>query len=203
VKKKGVFIAVEGIDGAGKTTQACMLVKKLRQMGYEAAYTTEPTYGRVGDLLRLHVSKQKPRAPLYEALLFAADRFEHVKREIQPKLRRGLVVVSDRYLYSSLAYQGAAGVSLPWLREVNFFAPKPDLTFYIDISPAKSLKRKAGKVGAYESLSYQKKVRKIYLDMAEEEGFTVLEGEKGAEELHRDMLSKVLKLLPKPRKGGG
>ncbi|RLG90769.1 MAG: dTMP kinase [Candidatus Hecatellales archaeon] len=194
--KKGVLIAVEGIDGAGKTTQAYLLVEKLRKLGVKAEYTTEPTYGRVGDILRLHVAKMKKREPIYEALLYTADRFEHVKKVIQPKIRKGIVLVSDRYLYSTLAYQGAAGLDEDWLRKINFFAPKPNLTIYIDIAPEKSLRRIAKKRRTvFERLGYARKVREFYLKLARKEGFLVFDGTKRVEVLHEEIVSAIVKRL--------
>jgi len=194
--RKGKLIAVEGLDGSGKTTQACLLVEALRKEGFKAYYTCEPTQWRVGDLIRLHVAKAKRRAPVYEALLFAADRYEHLAREIRPRLRKGYIVVSDRYVYSSLAYQGASGVSLQWLRNINFFAPKPDLTLLLDLPPEEALKRKKGKLKAtFESLTFQRKVRKMYLRLAEEEGFLVFDGLKPVETLHREIFKAVSERL--------
>ncbi|MFH1328151.1 MAG: dTMP kinase, partial [Candidatus Bathyarchaeota archaeon] len=134
-KGKGMLIVIEGIDGSGKTTQVYHLVEELRKLGYKSEYTTEPTYGNIGNILRLNVARAKKRAPIYEALLFAADRYEHIKKTVLPKLKRGSILVSDRYLYSSLAYQGAVGLDIKWLRKINFFTPTPDLIIYLDISP--------------------------------------------------------------------
>lgn len=195
---RGRLIVFEGLDGSGKTTQAFMLVEALNRRGVKAEYTCEPTYGRVGDLIRLHVSKLKSRKPVYEALLFAADRYEHISKEVMPKLRKGVIVVSDRYVYSSLAYQGAGGLSLEWLKSVNFFAPKPDLTIYLDVPADEALARKHRSTfrrTIFEDLEFQSKVRDIYLKLAEEEGFLRLDGTKPIEDVHREVLRAVLGLL--------
>lgn len=192
-----MLIVVEGVDGAGKTTQAYLLVEQLRKLGYKVEYTSEPTYGRIGNILRLHVSKMKSRAPVYEALLYTADRFEHVNKVIKPKTKKGIIIVSDRYLYSTIAYQGAAGLDPKWLWEINFFAPKPDLTIYLDIPPEKSLKRKTGRKTVFEDLEYEKKVRDLYLKLAETEGFINFDGTKKIKELHSETLSFVLEHLKK------
>jgi len=133
--------------------------------------------------------------PVYEALLYAADRYEHVKREVEPKLRRSIVLVSDRYLYSSLAYQGAAGVNLSWLRELNSFTPKPDIILYLDITPRGGLTRKIGEKSNMENIDNVKKVRKLYLQLAEEEGFITINAGKGINALHRQIVSTALKNL--------
>jgi dTMP kinase len=189
------LIVLEGIDGSGKTTQSFLLVEELKSRGYKAEYTTEPTYGRVGNILRLHVLKSKQRMPVYEALLYATDRYEHVKREIEPKLKKGVILISDRYLYSSLAYQGAAGVSLSWLRELNNFTPKPDMIFYLDVPPGRGLDRKKGKKSSMENIDNVKKVRRLYLQMAEEEHFINVNAVKGINAIRRQILSTVLENL--------
>jgi dTMP kinase len=175
-----------------------MLVDSLRRKGLRVEYTCEPTYGRVGDLIRLHVSRFKVRKPFYEALLFAADRYEHVFREIKPKLRRGVILVSDRYVYSSLAYQGAGGLSLEWVKSINSFAPRPDLIIYLDIPAEKALARKhriATKRTVFEEVDFQSKVRDLYLKLAEEEKFLKFNGVKPIKTVHREILRKVLRFL--------
>jgi len=133
--------------------------------------------------------------PVYEALLYAADRYEHVKREVEPKLRRGVILVSDRYLYSSLAYQGAAGVNLSWLRGLNSFTPKPGIILYLDVTPRGGLARKSGKKSNMENVDNVRKVRKLYLKLAEEDGFITFDAGKGVNVLHRQIVSAVLKNL--------
>ena len=113
MREEGTFVCLEGLDGCGKTTQTRVLVERLRKMGYAAVSTAEPSRGRIGKFIRkccLHSDKRL--SPVVEALLFAADRFEHVNNEVVPALKGGKIVVSDRYVYSSLAYQGAAGLDL-------------------------------------------------------------------------------------------
>ena len=104
MKRKGLFICVEGLDGCGKTTQTKLLVRKLRKMGWDAVYTAEPSRGKIGQFIKKYcLHGEKRTSSIVEALLFAADRFEHVEREVIPALNEGKVVVSDRYVYSSLA----------------------------------------------------------------------------------------------------
>jgi dTMP kinase len=195
---EGKLIAFEGLDGSGKTTQACLLVEALKARGFKACYTCEPTYWRVGDLLRLHVLRLKRRSPIYEALLFAADRYEHLVREVRPRLSRGYLVISDRYFYSSLAYQGVSGPGLRWIKQINFFTPKPDVTIYLDVPADEALKRKLkGKKpkGVFGNPAFQRRVRRVYLRMAEEEGFLTFNALKSVDELHREILKAVLKIL--------
>lgn len=140
--KQGIFIVFEGIDASGKTLHLKTISQELRKQGYNILLTKEPSRDLVGDFLHRYARQQKSRLlPETEVLLFVADRFEHVKKIIEPALKRGRIVMSDRYFYSTLAYQGASGANLDWIREMNWFAPKPDLCILFDILPDYSLHR--------------------------------------------------------------
>ena len=170
-----MLITIEGIDGSGKGVQSKLLQRWLKEKGHDAVLTREPTEGAIGKVLRdaLRAGDLDPRT---EALLFAADRSEHSEWIIE-RLEEGKVIVSERYLHSSLAYQGASGVSVEWVREINRFAPSPDLVILLDLSPAEGLKR----IGSGNSLrssmrekehferrEFLSKVRAIYLDLEKE-----------------------------------
>src|SRR5215510_4380033 len=115
----GRLIVLEGIDGAGTTTQAGKLVEALRREGRDAHLTREPSDGPIGRLLREILSgKHAPVDATTMALLFAADRADHLQREVEPALKRGAVVVSDRWYHSSLAYQGSEE-DREWILTVN------------------------------------------------------------------------------------
>lgn len=137
------FIVLEGIDGAGTTTQAARLTAALVERGLSASATREPSDGVVGKLLRQMLGHQLPvRAQGEEAraaqlaLLFAADRLDHVGAEIAPALARGEWVVSDRYDHSSVAYQSVSShgaLAIDWLRALNRYAVRPTLTIVLDV----------------------------------------------------------------------
>jgi dTMP kinase len=128
MKRKGSFICVEGLDGCGKTTQTKLLVESLKKKGYDAIYTAEPSCGEIGKFIKKYCLHGETRvSSIVEALLFAADRFEHVEKDVFPALNEGKLVVSDRYVYSSLAYQGAAGLDLEWIEKINEHATHPEL----------------------------------------------------------------------------
>jgi dTMP kinase len=133
----GLLIALEGIDGSGTTTQARLLRDWLTRSGREVHLTCEPSQGPIGTILRSILRRELPRSldPAAVALLFAADRLDHVEHELRPRLAAGIHVVSDRYLASSLAYQ-SLDLELSWVREINSRAPAPDLTLYLRIDPA-------------------------------------------------------------------
>ena len=129
----GALIVVEGIDGAGSTTQSKMLMEWLGRTGIPAVFTSEPSKGPIGVTLREHLGRRlELGGPQAEALAFAADRMDHVVSEIVPALARGETVVTDRYYLSSLAYQ-ALHCDLEWLIEINRFAVRPDLTVFLSV----------------------------------------------------------------------
>lgn len=194
--KKGVFICIEGLDASGKTTQACLLVKALQKRGFKVLYTTEPSPRKIGELIRTYVLQRRRRVKtVTEALLFAADRVDHVENRIKPALRKGKIVVSDRYVYSSLAYQGAAGLDIKWIEEINQFALLPNLAIYIDVPPEVVVKRIKRKKTVMERLQIQKKVREVYMKLVEEGRLVLIDGNRPKEEVAKDILRHVLDLL--------
>jgi dTMP kinase len=196
MKKHGVFICIEGLDASGKTTQSKLLVKNLREKGFDAIYTTEPSRGNIGRLIRRHVLLGENRlSVVLEALLFAADRVDHLEREVVPALEEGKIVVSDRYFYSSLAYQGAAGLDLKWIEGINKWALKPDLSIYIDIPPEIVLQRLKRKKTLMETLHNQQQVREIYLKLVKTHGLKIVDGNKPKREVAREILDVVIGFL--------
>ncbi|MEM3703815.1 MAG: dTMP kinase [Candidatus Bathyarchaeia archaeon] len=196
MEKKGFFVCIEGLDGCGKTTQAKILVKRLRKMGYDAVYTAEPTRGKVGKFIKrycLHGGRRV--SSVVEALLFAADRYEHVESEIFPALRNGKIVVSDRYIYSSLAYQGAAGLNLDWIRQINEHALAPNLAILIDVEPNTVIKRLKPRRSVMENLETQHKVREVYLRFVENGELVKVDGNKPKKEVANEILSIILNFL--------
>ncbi|MEE8354404.1 MAG: dTMP kinase, partial [Candidatus Bathyarchaeia archaeon] len=131
-----------------------------------------------------------------ETLLFAADRYEHVKQVVAPALKKGMVVISDRYFYSSIAYQGATGIDLDWIREMNRFAPQPDLGILLDILPEYSLERVNGRAKTvFEVSDYLRKVREIYLGMVERGVLVSVDADRPKEEVRADIRGLIDGLL--------
>jgi dTMP kinase len=132
-----MFIVIEGIDGCGKTTQARLLHDWLIEEGQDVFLTAEPTNSIIGKCLKAILSSGVQVDPHALALLFTSDRYEHIKKEIEPALRDKKIVITERYYHSTVAYQSAQGVDRNWLLDINSFAieNKPDLTFLLDISP--------------------------------------------------------------------
>jgi dTMP kinase len=188
---RGIFVCVEGLDGCGKTTQAKLLVKRLKG-DYDAVYTAEPSDGKIGKLIKkhyLHVDKRG--SAVVEALLFAADRFEHLKSEVLPALDDERLVVSDRYVYSSLAYQGAAGLDLKWIEKINEHAVRPSLALFIDVEPETVIRRLKRKRSVMENLETQLKVREIYLRFVDKGSLVRVDGNRSKTEVAREIASTV------------
>lgn len=194
--KRGVFICLEGIDASGKSTQARLLVRNLRSRGFDAIYTTEPSKGEVGSFIRRHVLQRKRRVPaVVEALLFAVDRVDHVESRIEPALNSGKIVVSDRYVYSSLAYQGAAGLNIDWIDQINRMALQPNLAIYIDVLPEIVVKRMRRKRSVMETLENQRKVREVYMRFVRGGRLVLVDGSRPTSEVAQNILAVVLKRL--------
>lgn len=139
LRKKPWFIVFEGIDGSGKSTQARLLADKLHLADIPVILTAEPSDGPIGCLIR--TLKTRP-APEEERRLFTQDRKDHISRIIAPALKNGISVICDRYVYSSVAYQGARGIDPRQILEENReFALEPDITFFLHIGVDEALFR--------------------------------------------------------------
>jgi len=194
MREKGFFICIEGLDGCGKTTQTKLLVKRLRKLGYDAVYTVEPSRGKIGMFIRRYcLHGEKRVSAIIEALLFAADRFEHVEKELIPALDSRKIVVSDRYVYSSLAYQGAAGLDLRWIEMVNEHAIRPDLAIFVDVEPEAVVRRLKPRRSVMEDLETQHKVQEVYMDFVEKGELVKMDGSRSKREVADDILKLVLK----------
>ncbi|MBC7218508.1 MAG: dTMP kinase [Hadesarchaea archaeon] len=195
---RGKFISIEGLDGSGKSTQVRLLASWLRHMGRQVVVTDEPTEGPVGRIIKLAL-KGTFRLPVAaEALLFAADRLQHVEEVIAPAVASGKIVISDRYTASSLAYQSARGLPLRWVMMINEMAPKPDLTILIDVPPEVSAQRinRSRRLDEFErDLELQKKVRQAYLDIVKACKMKVIDGNRSIDEVQEDIRRLVKKLL--------
>ena len=195
---KGFFICLEGLDGSGKTTHSKKLVQNLKNEGFEAIYTTEPSRGELGTFIREIVLEGKKRIPkVLEAILFAIDRVEHLEKDVKPLLNEGKIVVSDRSVYSSLAYQGSTELDIDWIKEINRFAISPDLGIYIDVPPEIAVKRIRRKKSVMERLETQKKVREVYMKFVKNGELKTINGNRFKAEVKQSILNLVLKTLKK------
>ncbi len=198
--KKGLFIVFEGIDGSGKDTHIKLLSEELRQQGHRVLETAEPSGNEVGALLRRYQRRSGKRLPAEtEALLYTADRYEHVRNIVEPALKRGQIVLSNRYFYSTLAYQGAMGVDLDWIREMNRFAPKPDAAILLDILPEFSLRRLKRRRTVFEQLENLRNVRDIYVRLVKGGELVRVDADRPKRLVQAELLALVQELL----KNGG
>jgi dTMP kinase len=207
--KTGIFIAFEGGEGAGKSTQVIKLAAWLRLAGHEPIITREPGATDIGMRIRsLVLDDEGDISPRTEALLYAADRAQHVSTVVRPALLNGSVVISDRYIDSSLAYQGA-GRAMPleeiaWLSHWATGALKPDLVVLLDIDPEIGLKRVSARCNMEdrieaESLAFHERVRHEFLDLAaaEPQRYLILDATLNADELAARIQDRVSTLLTK------
>ena len=164
MEAKALFIVFEGIDGSGKTLQAKMLASRFERCGVPYLLTAEPSDGPVGSQIRSLTSRL---SPLEETRLFTADRRDHLERTIMPALARGQTVICDRYVYSSVAYQGARGVDIASILEENEqFARPADVTFLLEISVDTALRRirtnRSNELSPFEKQEDLKAVAAVY-----------------------------------------
>jgi dTMP kinase len=175
--RRGLFIVLEGPDGAGISTQTALLHSGLVQRGIKAIATKEPTNGPIGSVVRQALSHRlvyPPDQPVSDdvmALLYAADRLDHIRADIIPRLEAGTHVVCDRYRLSSYAYQGLT-MGQDWVRVLNKRSISPDVTFFIDVPPAVSqqrIKSRGGYVELYETEERLSPIYANYLELIEQE----------------------------------
>lgn len=163
---RGLFIAFEGIDGTGKSTQIGLLGEYLRSRGLEVVETREPTDGPFGRRIRELYVDRESSTPEEELDLFVQDRKQHVAEVIAPALASGKAVLTDRYYYSTAAYQGAAGLDPAAIFSANSFAPVPDLVLLLTMDPEVSVRRieqsRGETCNAFEQLDQLKKVAELF-----------------------------------------
>ena len=203
----GLWITLEGGDGAGKTTQASLLERWLRDEGRTVVRTREPGGTEVGVLIRdIVLHHRGDVAPRAEALLYAADRAHHVATLVRPALARGEIVIQDRYLDSSVAYQGAGRVlDAAQIRDLSLWATEdalPDLTVLLDLDPASARARLDADDKPFDRLEaeqadFHARVRKAFLELAaaEPERFLVLDATLPADDLAAAVRARVVALL--------
>jgi len=205
--KKNFFIAFEGLDGSGKSTQVKVLAEKLKGQGLKIYTTAEPTTSRIGQIIK-DIFKHKMEADHRTiAALYAADRLDHLTNKtdgILKKIEEGYTVITDRYYFSSYAYHGTH-MDINCVINANSLSAdllRPDLNIYIDISPEESMKRlNKGRaaIELYESIENLKKVKEKYFEAFElvrgMEKISVIDGNRSEKEISNDIWKEVSKLV--------
>ncbi|MDC0707104.1 dTMP kinase [Stigmatella sp. ncwal1] len=209
---RGRFIVLEGLDGAGTTTQAERIAAALRAEGRSVLTTREPSDGPIGTMIRQALTGRLvlpqgagPLAPETLALLYAADRTDHLKARVLPALEAGQIVLSDRYVLSSLAYQGEA-LAMAWVEAVNGHAVPPDLTLFVHVSPAVAARRRAARGAAkelFEEDTLQRRIARQYEQAIRrresQESIVRIDGEQSVEAVTEAALVEIHSVLGRKR----
>ncbi len=194
----GLFVVLEGIDGAGKSTLANNLYLALKKLGKDCLVTFEPTKGKWGSLLRQSFLASERLSPREELDLFRKDRREHVENVIMPALKEGRIVICDRYFFSTAAYQGARGLNpKKILAECRLMSIEPDLCLFLEIEPDEAVRRirlgRGEEANNFEQLDYLKNVARIYTEIRN--GCIPLDARLPVERLRRDAMKLIILAL--------
>ncbi|MBO7614235.1 MAG: dTMP kinase [Bacilli bacterium] len=206
-----MFITLEGPEGSGKTTAVNAAVRELEKLGYSIVRTREPGGTPIAEQIRNVILDKANTAmdPRTEALLYAASRRQHLVEKVWPAVKEGKIVICDRYLDSSLAYQGGArGLGIENILNINMFATEgtfPDLTLLFDIDPEVGLARIAANASRevnrldLEKLDFHKNVRNTFLHLAKRypDRFVIIDASKSQEEVAKATLDVILARLCK------
>ncbi len=207
----GLFITLEGPEGSGKTSAIKVVKQKLDELGYDIVMTREPGGTDISEQIRSVILNRSNTMmdPRTEALLYAASRRQHLVEKIWPSIKEGKIVICDRYLDSSLSYQGyARGLGVDEILKVNSYATEgtyPDLTLLFDVTPEVGLarinansKREVNRLDL-EKLSFHQKVREGYLKLAEQfkDRYVIIDASQTPEKVVEDTLKVILERLKK------
>ena len=194
-----VLIDLEGIDGCGKSTQSKFLKEKFEENNEKSIILKEPTSGKYGKKLWEMLSGKREATTEQILDLFVMDRKEHVDDKINPALKEGKIVLMDRYYYSTMAYQAAAGIDVNRIRKDNEFAPKPDIVLIFDLPADLAMKRVKGHSVAdvFEKEEHLEKVRAAYLNLRDDPLVRIIDSTRTPEEIFEE----VWKLVSEVRNG--
>ena len=195
----GKFIAFEGLDGAGSTTQAEKLTRYLKERGEKVHLTKEPTNNLIGGMIRGQLTKEWRTGPECLQLLFTADRAHHLEKEVIPLLKQGITVITDRYFFSSVAFGSLGIADREWLQKINDRFILPDITFMLNVSPRICLQRineSRFHLELFEEEENMEKIWRTYETLAQEfKDVYVINGEKTVEEVFTDITKVVNEFL--------
>ncbi|VVB90358.1 putative thymidylate kinase [uncultured archaeon] len=195
--KRGVLIAMEGIDGAGKTTQTKKLQEILIREGFDVVCFKEPTSGKWGMKIRdIALNGRSNVTAEQELNYFILDREEDVRENIEPALKSNKIVIMDRYYYSNIAYQGALGIDPKEIQRINENRcfPKPDVVIILDVAPNIGISRikrfRKEKLNNFEQEKYLSRVRELFQGMEHEENVQIIDGSRLLHEV-KDQISNI------------
>ena len=188
-----MLIDLEGIDGCGKSTQSKFLMEKFEENNEKTIILKEPTSGKYGKKLWEMLSGKRKATTEQILDLFVMDRKEHVDEKINPALKEGKIVLMDRYYYSTMAYQAAAGIDINRIRKDNEFAPKPDIVLIFDLPADLAMKRVKGHSVAdvFEKEEHLEKVREAYLNLRDDPLVRIIDSTRTPEEIFKDVWKLV------------
>jgi dTMP kinase len=195
----GSIVAFEGLDQSGKQTQAEMLRDRLKQDGHKSRLVSFPDYATsIGEEIARALQGEREYGPDVMQLLYIANRYER-KPDLTRWLDGGLILVSDRYMASSIAYGEAFGLDPGWLTDMQKFLPQPAATVMLDIAPETAVKRKSADRDRYErDLALQARVRESYYRQAKAGGWIVLDGERDKAAIAEDVYTAVAARIGRP-----
>lgn len=190
-----MFIAFEGIDGSGKSTQAKLLYSYMKRR-CKCVFADEPTSGTIGVLIHGILRSKKRIDSTALQLLFISDRTEHVKEFIIPKLKAGYSVITDRYMFSSIAYGAASGADKKYLMDASSRFRLPDATFVIDVPPKMAMqrlnKRNTKELEYFDKVKFMAKARAAFRSLKKHyKNYYLIDGSKSIEEIHSNIIKIV------------
>jgi len=195
---KGKFIVVEGLDGSGASTQVSMLSDYLTSKGYKVLLTKEPTNNLIGGLIRGQLTHEWKTNPVCLQLLFAADRSHHLEKEIIPALEKGYIVISDWYMYSSLAL-GSLDCDIEWLKKVNENFLKPEVSIFLKVPPEVCIERMKQTRFGVELFEEKEKLGKVLTAFeklaSENKNIVAVDGTQTVNKVSRDVVKAVENVL--------
>lgn len=188
-----MYIVLEGIDGAGKSTQTILLQQYLEERGYAVETVVEPTKSDIGKLIRLQLKNEESTQDTNQqilALLFAADRLTLKDKILKAKDDKTRFILSDRSFYSSIAYQDNPNIDLEWLRRINNYMIKPDMMILLDLDEEEAVRR-CDETEVFETKEFLKRTRQKYLKFLEEDNTYRIDALANVEEVHNQIRALV------------
>ena len=199
----GLFVVFEGLDGAGSTTQVKLLFGYLKERGYLVLETKEPTNNLIGGLIRGQLTHEWKTGQECLQLLFAADRAHHLEKEVIPAIKKGYIVISDRYMFSSMAF-GGIDLDMEWIKKINERFILPDITFLLRVSPPVCLERIGKNRFGFQLFEEKEKLEKTWMNYQkikkEFPNIFEIDGEQEIERVHGDIVNVMDEFLKRDKK---